>query len=82
MKVDVKSPNIIETTYIKYALPVFQKPILIVFYNIRHNHLYSGFTQHEKMSLFCTVQANTCTTMDRRDMKYQNPCVKEVKTNA
>ena len=26
MKVDVKSPNIIETTYIKYALPVFQKP--------------------------------------------------------
>ena len=27
----------------------------------------------KKLSLFCTVQANTCTTMDRRDMKYQNP---------
>ena len=30
--------------------------IFIVFYNIRHNHLYSGFTQHEKTVsfLYCT----------------------------
>ena len=57
MKVDVKSPNIIETTYVKYAIPVFQKPhvfhrVTFVFYNIRQNHLYSGFTQHEKTVCF------------------------------
>ena len=63
--------------------------LFIVFYNIRHNHLYSGFTQHEKTVsfLYCTGEYMHNDGQTRYEVSKslrkgsKNKCVRHVAYN-